>query len=70
MKVFRFPVVIGLDHLMVMMLMDVAFTQQDMSRVGLDEFLRQVLMRLSIMEELKIYTNSHFMVANLLIMSY
>jgi len=62
--------VIGLDHLMVMMLMDVAFTQQDMSRVGLDEFLRQVLMRLSIMEELMIYTNSHFMVANLLIMSY
>ena len=34
------------------------------------EFLRPALMRLSIMEELKKYTNSSFMVPNLLIPSY
>jgi len=47
------------------------FTQQGMSRVGpikepqIPEFLRKSLMGSSIMEELKQYTNSSFMVANL-----
>jgi hypothetical protein len=59
-----------------MTLMDIAFTQQDTSRVGpieepqIPEFLCLALMGSSIMEELKKYTNSHFMVANLLILSY
>jgi hypothetical protein len=56
--------------------MDITFTQQDTSRVGpikepqIPEFLCPALMRSSIMEELKKYTNSRFMVANVLIMSY
>jgi hypothetical protein len=56
--------------------MDIAFTQQAMSRVGpieepqIPEFLRPTLMASTIMEELNKYTNFHFMVANLLILSY
>jgi hypothetical protein len=56
--------------------MDIAFAQQATSRVGpieepqVPEFLRPALMRSSIMEELKKYTNSSFMVPNLLIPSY
>jgi len=56
--------------------MDIAFTQQATSRVGLIkkpqivEFLRPALMASTIMEELKKYTNFHFMVPNLLILSY
>jgi hypothetical protein len=59
-----------------MMWMDIAFTQQATSRVGLikkpqiAEFLRPTLMVSTIMEELKKYTNFHFMVPNLLILSY
>ena len=56
--------------------MDIAFTQQATGRVDpieepqVLEFLRPALMRSSIMEELKKYTNSSFMVPNLLIPSY
>jgi hypothetical protein len=66
----------GSGHLPVMMWMDIAFTWQDTSRVGpieepqIPEFLRLALMGSSIMEELKKYTNSRFMVPKLLIMSY
>ena len=67
---------IGSGHFSVMTLMDIAFTQQATSRVDpieepqVSEFLRPALMRSSIMEELKKYTNSSFMVPNLLIPSY
>jgi hypothetical protein len=53
-----------------------AFAQQAMSRVGpieqpqVPEFLRPALIGSSILKELKKYTNSSFMVANLLILSY
>jgi hypothetical protein len=63
---------IGSSHLPVMTGMDIVFAQQATSRVGLIEqpqvleFLRPALMGSSIMEELKKYTNSSFMVANLL----
>jgi len=56
--------------------MDIAFTQQDTSKVGpieepqIPEFSRPPLMGSIIMEELKKYTNSRFMAANLLILSY
>jgi hypothetical protein len=58
------------------MSMDIAFTQQDTSRVSpieepqIPEFLRPALMGSSIMEELKKYTHSRFMAANLSILSY
>jgi len=51
--------------------MNITFTQQGTSRFGpiekpqIPEFLRKGLMGSSIMEELKQYTNSSFMVANL-----
>jgi hypothetical protein len=67
---------IGSGHFLVMTRMDIAFTQQATSRIGpieepqVLEFLRPALMRSSIMEELKKYTNSSFMVPNLLIPSY
>jgi hypothetical protein len=56
--------------------MDIAFTQQATSRVGpieepqITEFVQPTRMASTIMEELKKYTNFHFMVANLLILSY
>jgi hypothetical protein len=56
--------------------MDIAFAQQATSRVGpiekpqVPEFLRPAKMGSSIMEELKKYSNSTIMVANLLILSY
>jgi hypothetical protein len=56
--------------------MDIAFTQQAMSRIGpiekpqTAEFLRPALMTSTIMEELKKSMNFHFMVRNLLILSY
>jgi hypothetical protein len=56
--------------------MDIAFTQQDMSRVSpiegpqIPEFLRPTVMGSSIMEDLKKYMNLSFRVANLLILSY
>jgi hypothetical protein len=56
--------------------MDIAFTQQATSRVGpieepqITEFVQPSLMASTIMEELKKYMNFHFMVANLLILSY
>jgi hypothetical protein len=56
--------------------MDIAFTQQATSKVGpiekpqTTEFLRLALMTSTIMEELKKSTNFHFMVSNLLILSY
>jgi hypothetical protein len=56
--------------------MDIAFTQQATSRVGpieepqVPEFVRQAKMGSSIMEKLKKYMNSTFIVANLLILSY
>jgi hypothetical protein len=56
--------------------MDIAFTQQATSRVGpieepqVLEFVRQAKMGSSIMEKLKNFMNSTFMVANLLILSY
>jgi hypothetical protein len=56
--------------------MDIAFTQQATSRVNpikepqIAEFVLPTLMASTIMEELKKYTNLHFMVANLLILSY
>jgi hypothetical protein len=59
--------------------MDIAFIQQAMSRVGpteepqIAEFLPPTLMALTIMEELKEYTNFHLQmpsVANLLVLSY
>jgi len=56
--------------------MDTDFTQQDTSRAGpieeprIPEFLLAALMGPSIMEELKKYTNSGFVVANLLTLSY
>jgi hypothetical protein len=56
--------------------MDIAFTQQGSSRVGpiekpqTMEFLCPTLMASTIMEELKKSTEFHFMVPNLLIVSY
>jgi hypothetical protein len=56
--------------------MDIAFTQQATSRVGpigepqIAEFVRAALMVSTSMEELKKYTNFHFMVANLFILLY
>jgi hypothetical protein len=59
--------------------MDIAFIQQATSRVGpteepqIAEFLPPALMALTIMEELKEYTNFHLQmpsVANLLVLSY
>jgi hypothetical protein len=56
--------------------MDIAFAQQATSRVGpieephVPRFLRPALMGSSIMKQLKKYTNSIFMVANLLTLSY
>jgi hypothetical protein len=60
-------------HFLGMTLMDTVFTQQDMTKVApiekpcVLEFLRLDLMRSSIMEELKKYMNSIFMVLNLLL---
>jgi hypothetical protein len=56
--------------------MDIAFTQQATSRVGpieepqVQEFLRLAKMGSTIMEELKKYMNSSFVVPKLLIPSY
>jgi hypothetical protein len=56
--------------------MDIAFTQQDTSRVGpiegpqIPQFSRSAVMGSSIMEELKKYMNLSFRAANLLILSY
>ena len=56
--------------------MDIAFTQQGTSRVGpiekpqTSECLRPELMASTIMEELKKYMNFHFMVPNILNLSY
>jgi hypothetical protein len=56
--------------------MDIVFVQQAMRQVEpierpkILEFLLLALMGSSIMEELKKYTNSVFMVPNLLILSY
>ena len=67
---------IGSGHFPVMTSTDIAFTKQARSRVGqieepqIPEFLCKALMGSSIMEELKKYTNSCFMVANLLILPF
>jgi len=67
---------IGSGHFPVMTSTDIAFTKQATSRVGqieepqIPEFLCKALMGSSIMEELKKYTNSCFMVANLLILPF
>jgi hypothetical protein len=67
---------IGSGHLPVMTSMDIAFTQQDTRRVSpieepqIQEFVRPVVMGLSIMDELKKYTNSTLVAAYLLILSY
>jgi hypothetical protein len=56
--------------------MDIAFTQQATSRIDpieepqIAEFLHPTLMASTIIEELKEYMNFHFMVANLLALSY
>jgi hypothetical protein len=63
-------------HFLGMMLMDIIFAQQATIKVGqiekplVLEFLRSTLTRSSIMEELKKYMNSIFMVPNLLILPY
>jgi hypothetical protein len=67
---------IGSGHLPVTTWMDIAFTQQATSKVGpieepqIAKFWRPALMASTILEELKKYTNFHFIVANLLILSY
>ena len=69
-------VTIGSGRLPVMTSTDIGFTQQGTSRVGpieepqIPEFSRQALMGSSTTEELKKYTNSLFMGANLLIQLY
>jgi len=56
--------------------MDITFTQQGTSKGGptrkpqILEFSHSAKMGSSIMEELKKYMNSHFMVAKILILSY
>jgi hypothetical protein len=67
---------LGSGHIMFMTSMDIVFVQQATRQVDLIEgpqileFLLLALMGSSIMEELNKYTNSVFMVANLLILSY
>jgi hypothetical protein len=67
---------IGSGHILFMMWMDIVFVQQATRQVNpierpqILEFLLLALLGSSIMEELKKYTNSVFMVPNLLILSY
>jgi hypothetical protein len=67
---------IGSGHILVMTLMDIVFGREAMRQVDpierpqILEFLLPALIMLSIMEELKKYTNSVFMVPNLSIPSY
>jgi hypothetical protein len=67
---------LGSGHIMFMTSMDIVFVQQatrqddPIERPQILEFLLLALMGSSIMEELNKYTNSVFMVANLLILSY
>jgi hypothetical protein len=67
---------LGSGHIMFMTSMDIVFVQQatrqddPIERPQILEFLLLALMGSSTMEELKKYTKSVFMVANLLILSY
>jgi hypothetical protein len=67
---------IGSGHILVMKLMDIIFGREAMRQVDpikrpqILEFLLSALIMSSIMEELKKYTNSVFMVPNLSIPSY
>jgi hypothetical protein len=67
---------VGSDHILVMTLMDIVFGREAMRQVDpierpqILEFLLSALIMSSIMEELKKYTNSVFMVPNLSIPSY
>jgi hypothetical protein len=67
---------LGSSHILFMTSMDIVFVQQGTRQVDpierpqILELLLLALMGSSIMEELKKYMNSVFMVANLLILSY